>query len=699
MTKHNPLKYLIIITLLFVSFGSPAQSLFFGNKKEEFLTQLKGKSIPEIRTIFAEQAEGINKFQEQIKRINNLGSNKDEKIYTEATAENIAPYTLPDAKLVEEKFNATVKRLIFSQIFFLPNSDFEIGPDPEEDDNVGYLDLDYAVSQVYKNGKAYNRKEVGLKDMDSLKASASKCIPIKMATIKMNIALQQMPYRNGKIYLDGVNKNKVKIRVDTAINKDLLEVYALTKTGKLVNHKRSKRSSYKPDGSTETLLEEMELWSNDFVKKIDANKFSSQEELINEIGTRINKLKLPEKSTVDYKEYDFKGNVEQLVFYFREDSKLFKQDITAYNKETKKSLYQVFSNENELKGISSSDGNILINGQYKSLQKENDHYYYATDTAYKHTNYYFDEQKNELVDLGIDGYLDDQENGMVRIRKFVKRDTVNYENEFLHGLYNKEGKLIVPITYASLQVTGNVIISQKEKGGKYSLLSLTGKSLNDEWFDEVQLATDLENKNEYPLLIVKKNDKYGILDLEGKQLCPYKYDDIYSFYSGRAVVIKVKSDGDEIYGVIDNNLKEIIPVKYDFISSYKEGMAVFMKGGLSGLFDREGKILAAAIYDKMEDVSDSMVVVENDKGKYGALNSKGKLAVPFIFSKIHDFQAGYAFVMTEDQYGIIDKTGKYMVQGKKPGSYGLSKNWKGKKRTYLFNNKLYNYKGDLIKEE
>ncbi|UIR56786.1 WG repeat-containing protein [Sphingobacterium sp. SRCM116780] len=688
----------MIIILLIVSVSSRAQSLFFDSEKEEFLEQLRNKSIPEIRIVFADQVESIHNFQQQLKRISSFNSNKTEVVYTEETAESTTPYTLPDAKLIEEQFHATIKTSVFNQLFSLPNSDFQISPpDQEDDDHVAYLDLNYVVNQAYKDGKSYGSEEVGLRAIDSLKAIASQHIPTKMATVKMNVSLQEMSYRNGKIYLDWVNKNKVKFRVDTTINKDLLEVYALTSNGKLVDHKNFTRSSYKPDGSIEILLKEIDLLFADFVKKIDTNEFGSKEDLINEVKNRINTLKLPERSPVDYKEYGFKGNVAHLVFYFKEDSKLFKQDITAYNKETKKNQYEVFSDENERKGISDVDGNIRIKEQYKSLQKENDHYYYATDTAYHHTNYYFDEKKNVLINLKMDGYLDGQENGMVVIRKIVNRDTVNHENEYLHGLYNKEGKLILPLTYRSLQVIGQVIIAQKED--TYSLLNLNGQPLNDEKFDEVNRASDLENEMEYPLLIANKNDKYGILDLEGNQLCPFKYDAINSFYNGKAVVVQVNKDGDDRFGLIDNNLKEIVPLEYDLIFNYKDGMAIFMKDGRYGLLDEKGQIMEPAIYDSMEEVSDGMVVVRNDEGKYGAINNKGELTVPFIFSEINDFQAGYAFVMTEDQYGIIDKMGKYMLQGKKPGSYGLSLNWKGKKRTYLFNDKLYNYKGDLIKKQ
>ncbi len=82
--------------------------------------------------------------------------------------------------------------------------------------------------------------------------------------------------------------------------------------------------------------------------------------------------------------------------------------------------------------------------------------------------------------------------------------------------------------------------------------------------------------------------------------------------------------------------------------------------------------------------------------KYGAINSRGVLVVPCRFNEIKEFQAGYAFVFTDDLYGIIDSAGKFMMKAPKPSSYGMSTNWKGKERTYTINDKTYNYKGDLI---
>jgi hypothetical protein len=97
-------------------------------------------------------------------------------------------------------------------------------------------------------------------------------------------------------------------------------------------------------------------------------------------------------------------------------------------------------------------------------------------------------------------------------------------------------------------------------------------------------------------------------------------------------------------------------------------------------------------------LSGGVIIAENDKNLFGFIDKKGKMTVPFTFKEIYEFNAGYAFVFTENSYGIIDATGKFMMKEPRPTSYGLSTNWDGKARTYLLNGKKYNYKGDVIKE-
>lgn len=690
------MKYCIVALLLMLSVPVTGQPLFYAEDKETFIKELEGKSIPDIRKELADASVEMKDLVGQFERLDKLFNITDHKTYTEATAVTSAPYILPDEKLMAEKFNATVARLEFEQQYRLLNSEFDIRP-PEKEHSSGYLNADYNIRDLYHNGTSLREDGIGLKRIDSLKATATYTIPTKMAVVKINAGQKSIVYRNAKIFLDAVNKNHVSFRVDTAIDDDLLEVFALTRGGKLVEHSGYRSSSNKSDGSLGKFLNQVVLFLDESVKDIDAHKSDTKEKLIGRLSERLTALKLPEKSGVNYKEYEFQGNVQTLVLYFREDKRTFRQDITACNKEKRTKQYNLFYNTEGKRGICDVAGNVIIDAQYESLERVNDNYYYTSDNKERYTNYYFDRQAKKMVLLqGID-IMDDQGNGMIVSRRLIKEDTVDYDSEYKSALYDTHGKQVIKDQYASLEVMGNVVFYQQEHKGKYGLMSLDGKKITEEIYDGIKSVVDAQTEELLPVMVVQKDKQYGLINSNGKMLSPLLYDYTIVFSEGRAVVSREKG-GLVLSGVIDINGKEVAPLEYDYISEYRDGVAVFSKGENYGLLNREGKIIVPASYKNMGEISDGMIVVRIG-ANYGALNNSGDLTVPCRFSEIKDFQAGYAFVFTNDSYGVIDKTGKFMMKAPRPSSYGLSTNWKGTERTYQINDKRYNYKGDRIPDD
>lgn len=691
------MKYCILVLLLALSVPAVAQSLFYADDKETFLKELRTRSIPGIRKELDNASGEIKDLMGQFKRLDGIFAIGDSKTYTEAKTVATAPYKLPDEKLIEERFHATVEALVFEQRLRITDATFEISP-PEGDHNGNYLNPEYEIHSLYQGGSSFKEGDVGLKRIDSLKATASYTVPTKMATVKITAGQKSISYRTAKIYLDAIDKNQVRFRVDTSINDDLLEVFALTRGGKLVDHSGYRNSSNKNDGTLTKFMEQVVAFLDKSVADIDAHPADTKDALISRIADRLEKLQLPEKSGVNYKEYEFKGNVQTLVLYFREDKRIFSKDVTAYNKDKTIKEYYTFSDATGKQGLCNAAGKIIIPAQYESLEQVNDNYYYSSKRGGRDINFYLDKQAQKLHLMhGVD-FLDDQGNGMVVSRHITKEDTVNYDNEYKCALYDSHGKQVLPEQYASLEVLGNVVFYQLTKDGKYGLLGIDGKKISGPEYDAIKAAVDIRTEERLPVVLLQKDGLYGMMNETGKLLCPLRYEAPITFSEGKAVVSQTKQ-GKELYGLVDQGGRDLVPLQYDYISDYSDGVAIYGKDQKYGLLNDEGKTITGAVYGWAGELSDGMVVVKDEKGKYGVVNTKGVLAVPCRFSEIKDFEAGYAFVFTEDLYGIIDKTGKFMMQAPRPSSYGMSTNWKGKERTYQINGKQYNYKGDPIKDK
>ena len=68
---------------------------------------------------------------------------------------------------------------------------------------------------------------------------------------------------------------------------------------------------------------------------------------------------------------------------------------------------------------------------------------------------------------------------------------------------------------------------------------------------------------------ILQNDKYGLVDLAGKEILSCQYDSLYGFSDGLAAVqISGK------YGFIDTAGKEVIPFQYDDVRSFQDGLVM-----------------------------------------------------------------------------------------------------------------------------
>ncbi len=68
---------------------------------------------------------------------------------------------------------------------------------------------------------------------------------------------------------------------------------------------------------------------------------------------------------------------------------------------------------------------------------------------------------------------------------------------------------------------------------------------------------------------ILQNDKYGLVDLAGKEILSCQYDSLYGFSDGLAAVqISGK------YGFIDTAGKEVVPFQYDDVRSFQDGLVM-----------------------------------------------------------------------------------------------------------------------------
>ena len=218
---------------------------------------------------------------------------------------------------------------------------------------------------------------------------------------------------------------------------------------------------------------------------------------------------------------------------------------------------------------------------------------------------------------------------------------------------------------------------------------------------------EVNNNIDYELLnvfsngfaIVKKDGKYGYIDVNGNVVLNFEYDHAEDFIGK---VCRVKKDG-KYYTLYDNG-NEIKQLDYEIIdleypthrdTVFKDGMAVVRKDGKYGYIDENMKIVIDFQYDEAYEFSEGLARVKKDnkeyfidktekividmngtkplaktfsdgllptyyKEKHFFINKSGKI-VSKSYDDVYDCSDGMAMVKNGDKYGFVDNTGKLVI--------------------------------------
>lgn len=206
-------------------------------------------------------------------------------------------------------------------------------------------------------------------------------------------------------------------------------------------------------------------------------------------------------------------------------------------------------------------------------------------------------------------------------------------------IINRDGISVTPISgNNSFDILGQFsgpsierTILVKNDSGKFGIFNLNGDQLVDFIYDEVIWAHPYNN---YGSVQAKLNGKWGIINSIGEVLLDFKYDLLGSFphpsKSSGAHLIPIIQYG--CWGMLNEEYKLVIPIKYENISFWKSCDYV--------------------------SASDDLIWPAKFKNKFGYINNKNEIKIPFIFEDASKFENGIAEVKLNRRIGSIDKEGK-----------------------------------------
>jgi len=171
---------------------------------------------------------------------------------------------------------------------------------------------------------------------------------------------------------------------------------------------------------------------------------------------------------------------------------------------------------------------------------------------------------------------------------------------------------------------------------------------------------------EYSLIIV--GGKVGFINKSGKVVIQPKYSDAKSFSEGLAAVEVTQANGEKLWGFINDKGEFVIKPQYVVVNSFANKLAlVSIKDKLKNVYiDRRGNVAVSV----KEDWGVTLPFTEGlapvfVKGKWGFIDTTGKLVVEPKFDGVKNFSNGLALVTVgrgfDTLVGYIDSTGKLVV--------------------------------------
>lgn len=203
------------------------------------------------------------------------------------------------------------------------------------------------------------------------------------------------------------------------------------------------------------------------------------------------------------------------------------------------------------------------------------------------------------------------------------------------------------------------------KGDKWGFCDKNKKIVIPCKYDE---AYPFNGKFARVTLYAKKHLNDGLINMEGKEITPIKYDRIFS--CGKDLfVLKELIKNEELYSIANLSGKEVQiigPLKYKFYYEYpyfRNGLEAVTFNGKFGFINKSGTAVIPPQYDDVKSFYKGIAAVMLN-GKWGCIDNSGKIIVPIKYDSVsHNEETlnGLIRVIVNDTFGLVNKKGQIVA--------------------------------------
>ncbi len=422
---------------------------------------------------------------------------------------------------------------------------------------------------------------------------------------------------------------------------------------------------------------------------------------------------------------------EKSVLKYTQDGKYGLIDFTG--KQITKPIYdeidslpykegELLVKQGDLYGVINIKGNELVEIKYNEIKADE---YYTEENNYKYAGYivsvktqegyrygYINEKGKQVLETEYNeisrvteiqenenAYLICAKNGQYGINKnqetiidnqyqSIRYDETNkvfvVEKSKKYGIANLEGKIIVPVQYNQIDITGIYLYAQNEQGT--TVYNSNGSQANV----DTNIAIINTSNEKYKIRINNENGtKYGVINQEGKQLISENYNYIEYLYDNYFIVsnengklgilddkeaVKVEINNDSLQKIQGTDLIQTIATENKTTKIYNKKMEKICEMQNANItvidnhiqvanetetkyFSEEGTEL-----QNTEVYPNNKLFVKVEGNQYGFVDRSGNLVVQYKYDKAYEFnEYGFATIKKDGKWGVVNEQGQEIV--------------------------------------
>lgn len=270
------------------------------------------------------------------------------------------------------------------------------------------------------------------------------------------------------------------------------------------------------------------------------------------------------------------------------------------------------------------------------------------------------------------------------------------------GVIDTKGNTVIKPTYEEMIIvpdnTKPVFIVTENVD--YTTNTYNTKAINEKNtqiysnYDKVEVLYNHDENNnlwyEENALKVQKDGKYGLINLDGKELLACTYDAIDVIQNTKSVYITTLNSQK---GLVDNKGNIIIDNKYSEITSltekYENGFIVKNAQGKYGIINYDKTIGLEEIYDDIKNIYGNSMYVVKEANAWKIVNNAGETFLENKFEDVKEINKENIIVKINGKYGVVNLQSEEQIPAsyddlsyafsnyyiaKKDGNYGIITN-------------------------